>query len=69
MNTILSIVALCAIALLVGAVFAWRAGYRKQAGLMVLLAAIMAANVAIIAAPDASGRLPLLDAANDTDGG
>lgn len=65
MNTILSIVALSAVALIVGAVFAWRAGYRKQAGLMVILAAVMAANIAIIAMPNATGRSPLLDTANE----
>lgn len=65
MSTILSIVVLAALALLVGAVFAWRAGFRKQAALMVVLALVMAINVAIVAAPDASGRSPLLDAASE----
>ncbi|WJY18786.1 hypothetical protein QQS45_00600 [Alteriqipengyuania flavescens] len=67
MDTVLSIVAIAAIALLVGAVCAFRAGHRKQAGLMVVLALVMAGNIAIIAAPDASGRSPILDAASDSE--
>ncbi len=50
---------LVALALLVGAVFAWRHGSRKQAGLMLALAAVMAANVAIWAVPGKDGSAPL----------
>lgn len=66
MDTVLSIVALAALALLGGAVLAWRSGLRKQAALMVVLALVMAANIAIVAAPDASGRSPIMDAASGT---
>lgn len=59
MAIVLSVMMLAALALLGGAVFAWRRGQRKQAGLMMLLAAIMAVNVGIWALPDATGTAPL----------
>ena len=60
MDTILSIIMLAAIALVVGAIFLWRrGGSPKQVLLMVILAAIMLANVAIWIVPDASGDTPL----------
>lgn len=59
MATILSIMVLTALALTGGAVFAWRRGARKQAGLMLLLAVVMAVNVAIWTLPDASGKAPV----------
>lgn len=60
MDTILSIIMLAAVALVVGAIFLWRrGGSRKQMFLMILLAAIMLANVAIWTVPDASGDAPL----------
>ncbi|KLE35187.1 hypothetical protein [Aurantiacibacter luteus] len=54
-DLVLSLVVLAAIALLLGAVTLWRRGARKQAGLMALLVAIMAANVVIWVAPTADG--------------
>ena len=60
MDTVLSIIMLAAIALLVGAGFLWRrGGSRQQVLLMVVLAAIMLANVAIWIVPDAEGDAPL----------
>jgi multisubunit Na+/H+ antiporter MnhC subunit len=51
---------LAAIALVLGAVMLWRRGAsRKQIGLMLLLAAIMVANIAIWTLPDGSGNAPL----------
>ena len=55
---ILSIVILAAIALVAGAVVLWRKGIRKQAGLMALLALIMAINAAIWLAPMDDGTSP-----------
>lgn len=52
MELVLSILVLACIALIVGAVaLLRRGGTRKQAGLMLLLAAIMAINVAIWTLP------------------
>lgn len=52
MEIALSLVVLTIIALVLGAVFLLRrGGYRKQAWLMLLLAAIMAGNVAIWSMP------------------
>lgn len=60
MDTVLSIMVLAALALVLGAAWLWRrGGARKQAGLMLLLAAILAGNVAIWTVPDASGKRPL----------
>ncbi|MFN2100096.1 hypothetical protein [Altererythrobacter sp. MF3-039] len=60
MDTILSIIMLAAVALVAGAIFLWRrGGSSKQVFLMILLAAIMLANVAIWTVPDASGEAPL----------
>ena len=54
---VMSIMVLAVIVLLLGAFALWRrGGARKQVGLMVLLAAIIAANVAIWAIPDPQGR-------------
>lgn len=58
-DTVLSIVVLVALALVWGAVVLWRRGERTKAALMVLLAAVMAGNVAIWTLPDASGSAPL----------
>lgn len=52
----LSLLVLTAIALTLGAVALWRRGNRKQAALMLTLAAIMAVNVAIWTWPGAGGR-------------
>ncbi|GAA3792544.1 hypothetical protein GCM10022600_12030 [Qipengyuania pelagi] len=58
-DAVLSIVVLAAIALIVGAVFAYRSGYRRQAGLMVILALVMGVNVAIWTVPNEAGQAPL----------
>lgn len=59
MGTVLSLLILAALVLLAGALFAWRRGLRKQAALMVALAAVMAINVGIWTLPDSSGSAPL----------
>jgi drug/metabolite transporter superfamily protein YnfA len=57
MATALSLMVLTALALVGGAVFLWRrGGARRQAILMLVLAAVMAINVAIWAVPDRGGR-------------
>lgn len=58
-DAVLSIVVLAAIALIVGAVFAWRSGYRRQAVLMVILALVAGMNVAIWTVPNDQGQAPL----------
>jgi hypothetical protein len=56
----LSIVMLAVFALIAGAVWLWRKpGMRKQAVLMLVLAAIAAINVAIWTVPDGEGRSPI----------
>lgn len=61
MATILSLLVLAIIALIAGAAFLWRrGGARRQVVLMLVLAAVMAANVAILAIPNPSGET-LLD--------
>jgi hypothetical protein len=59
MGVALSLMALTALALAAGAIVLWRRGVRKQAALMLLLAAILAGNVAIWTWPDASGQAPV----------
>ncbi len=59
MATALSLLVLTAIALVAGAVFLWRRGARKQAGLMLVLAAVLAVNVGIWTLPTASGTAPV----------
>ena len=59
MDTVLSIVMLAAIALVAGAVFQWRRGGRTQAGLMLVLAAVMIVNVLIWTVPDSGGTAPI----------
>lgn len=56
MDIALSLLVLTAIALVLGAGFLFRRGNRKQAILMLALAAIMAINVAIWTVPDDAGR-------------
>lgn len=61
MDTVLSIVVLATIALVIGAVVLWRrGGSRKQVALMLVLAAVMAANVAILTWPNAKGEAPIM---------
>lgn len=60
MELALSLMVLAAIALVIGAILLWRkGGSNKQIGLMLLLAVIMAVNVAIWTLPDSSGKPPL----------
>lgn len=60
MNAVLSILMLVAIALVTGAIVLWRRpGFRKQAMLMLVLAAVALINVGIWTLPDASGNAPL----------
>lgn len=56
LDTALSLLVIAAAALLGGAYLQWRRGNRKQAGLMLVLAVVMAANVAIWSVPDQQGR-------------
>lgn len=58
-DTILSILVLAAIAMIIGAIAWWRRGQRKQAALMLALAAVIAGNVAIWVVPDGSGKAPV----------
>lgn len=56
----LSVMMLTAILLVIGSIYLWRrGGSRKQITLMLVLAAVMAINVAIWTLPDASGTAPL----------
>ena len=60
MALVLSLLVLAIIALVVGAFALWRrGGSPKQIGLMLVLAVIMAVNIAIWTLPDASGTAPL----------
>jgi len=60
MDVVLSIMALGMAVLLLGALYLWRrGGMGKQAALMVLLAAIIAANIAIWTVPDPAGTAPI----------
>ncbi len=60
MTAVLSVMVLTALALVAGAVVLWRrGGTRLQIALMLVLAAVMVANVAIWTLPDASGSAPL----------
>ena len=65
MDTVLSVVTLAALALVGGAIYLWRrGGARKQAGLMLVLAAVMIVNVLIWTLPDGSGTAPIERAAD-----
>lgn len=55
LDTALSLLVIAAVALLGGACLQWRRGNRKQAGLMLVLAAVLAANVAIWSVPNEQG--------------
>lgn len=59
MDLVLSILVLAAIALLLGAAYLWRRGERQRPLLMLVLAFIMAANVAIWTMPTKGGEAPL----------
>ena len=64
LNVVLSILVLAALALAGGAIVLWRRGVRKQAALMLVLAAIAIANVAIWTVPTSDGTAPI-DALED----
>ena len=51
MDTLLSVMMLAVLALIAGAVFAWRRGARQQALLMLAAGLVIAVNVAIWAVP------------------
>lgn len=57
-DTVLSVLVLAAIAMVIGAIAWWRRGMRKQAALMLALAAVMAANVAIWLVPVDGAHAP-----------
>ena len=60
MAAVLSILVLAAIALVAGSYYLWRKGApAARVLLMLLLAAIMAVNVAIWTLPDATGDAPV----------
>jgi hypothetical protein len=60
LSVALSLVMLAVFALIGGAAWLWRRpGMRKQAVLMLVLAAIAAVNVAIWTVPDEEGRSPV----------
>ena len=57
MSAILSIMVLGAIALTAGAIYLWnRDGMRRQALLMLVLVAVIAANVALLTVPVGDGQ-------------
>lgn len=59
LDAVLSILVLAVVALIAGAAWLWRRpGMRKQALMMLLVAAIAAVNVAIWTLPDGEGRSP-----------
>ena len=60
MDFVLSLVVLAVLALVIGAAALWRRGeHRKQALLMLLLAAVGLVNVAIWTVPDSDGDVPI----------
>lgn len=60
MPAALSLMVLTAIALAFGAVYLWRrGGSRRQPVLMMILAVVLAANVAIWAVPTSNGKAPI----------
>lgn len=56
LDTALSLLMLCALALLGGAYLLWRKGERRRAGLMLVLALVMIGNLAIWSLPTRDGR-------------
>ena len=59
LDTALSLMALAILALTLGAVYLLRrGGAKKQAVLMLVLAGVLAANVAIWTVPDGQGHVP-----------
>ena len=68
MDAVLSVVALAALALVAGAIYLWRRGVRKQAGLMLVLAGVMIVNVQIWTLPGSGGTAPIDRAAQGAPG-
>lgn len=65
MSTALSLAMLVSLALIGGAFYLWRRpGYRRQAVLMLVAAAVALFNVAIWTLPDGEGRSPVGQLAN-----
>ena len=59
-GTVLSILMLACIAMLLGAIMLWRRrGVSKQVWLMLVLAVVLAANVAIWVVPSQDGTAPV----------
>ena len=59
-GTVLSILMLAALAMLLGAVYLWRRrGASRQVWLMLVLAVVLAANVAIWVVPSPDGTTPV----------
>lgn len=63
-DTALSLMVLAIPALLAGAVFLWRRGERRRPALMLVLALVMAANIAILLVPTGDGQSVLGSAAS-----
>lgn len=62
MALILSLMVLAAIALLGGGIYLWRReGMRRQAVLMLVMVAVIAANVAILTVPNSDGSSPFAE--------
>lgn len=61
-DLVLSLMMLACLFLAVGAVFLWRRGQRKQAGLMAVLVLVIGANIAIWTVPTENSR-PLAESA------
>lgn len=59
METTLSILVLALFVMPFAALALWRKGARKQAVLMLVLTAVVAANLAIWTLPDAAGNSPV----------
>lgn len=60
MELVLSVLALLFLALVGGAIYLWRrGGSRKQIVLMLVLAAVVAGDIAIWTVPDSSGQAPI----------
>ena len=68
MDTVLSVVAFVALALIAGSIYLWRRGVRKQAGLMLVAAVVMIVNVLIWTLPGAGGTAPIDRAATGPEG-
>ena len=65
MALVLSILMLAMLALVLGAIVLWRrGGSRKQVALMLVLAGVMAVNVAIWTLPGRDGQAPIAQELN-----